>query len=81
MTVCSYIQKISPERIGEREARLSGRARESGPVEALKQMLFTMQDMAHHEDDNGTPVSCLDTSHSCWGLPNGQERIFCGDPL
>lgn len=30
-------------------ARLSGKEAAPGPVEALKQMLFTMQDMAHHE--------------------------------
>lgn len=29
--------------------RLSGKEAAPGPVEALKQMLFTMQDMAHHE--------------------------------
>ena len=34
--------------------RLSGKEAAPGPVEALKQMLFTMQDMAHHETlDNG----------------------------
>lgn len=34
--------------------RLSGKEAAPGPVEALKQMLFTMQDMAHHESlDNG----------------------------
>ena len=35
-------------------SRLSGKEAAPGPVEALKQMLFTMQDMAHHETlDNG----------------------------
>ncbi|XP_031566023.1 uncharacterized protein LOC116301150 [Actinia tenebrosa] len=41
--------------------RLSGREGAPGPVEALKNMLFTMQDMAHHKDAaqrDEEPQSC-----------------------
>ena len=47
------MQEISRRMQSDREVRLSGRGKESGPVEALKQMLFTMQDMAHHDEGDG----------------------------
>ena len=42
-------------------ARLSGKEAAPGPVEALKQMLFTMQDMAHHEalDNSQSYMVCI----------------------
>lgn len=44
--------------------RLSGKEAAPGPVEALKQMLFTMQDMAHHETLDSEDPSCYKGSSS-----------------
>ncbi|XP_068694319.1 uncharacterized protein [Montipora foliosa] len=46
--------KVAKRDVSSPSARLSGKEAAPGPVEALKQMLFTMQDIAHHEAlDNG----------------------------
>ncbi|XP_078374504.1 uncharacterized protein LOC144658050 [Oculina patagonica] len=54
LSVDSDDKKITKPDSSSPPVRLSGKEAAPGPVEALKQMLFTMQDMAHHETlDNG----------------------------